>query len=135
MYALLDLSYDDNKERGNIVLHLPSHLTPYFCGIFPLVKNKPEIVALAEEVYALVKKEYSCFYDEVASVGRRYARADEIGVRYGITIDFDSLEDQSLTLRDRETTHQIRVKIKDLRTTLMKLWVGEPFEKVGRVIN
>lgn len=121
VYALLDLNYEDNKERGNIILHLPSKVTPFFCAIFPLVKNKPEVVAKAEEVFCLIKKEFSCCYDESGSVGRRYARADEIGVRYCITVDFDSLEDNAVTIRDRETTQQERVKINSLVKRLREL--------------
>ncbi len=125
VYALLDLNYDDDKERGNIVLHLPAKLTPYFCAVFPLVKNKPEVAAKAEQVHAAVKGCFSCLYDDSASVGRRYARADEIGVRYCLTIDFETLEDPALrdtvTIRDREDTKQVRVKIFSLRQELEKL--------------
>ncbi len=121
VYALLDLNYEDNKERGNIILHLPGALTPFFCGVFPLVKNKPELVALAEQVRELLGTAFSCFYDESGSVGRRYARADEIGVRWCITVDFDSLTDQSVTIRDRDTTQQQRVRITELKSKLQKL--------------
>lgn len=120
-YALVDLNYDDDKARGNIVLHLPPPATPFFCAVFPLVKNKPEVTAKAEEVYSLVRRPVSCFYDEAASVGRRYARADEIGVRYCITVDFESLEDNAVTLRDRDTTQQERVKISKLLERLAEL--------------
>ncbi len=121
VYALLDLNYEDNKDRGNIVLHLPALFTPFVCAVFPLVKNKPEVVAKAEEVYALLKKEYCCFYDESGSVGKRYARADEIGVRWCITVDFDSLDDHAVTIRDRETTQQERVKISSLLKKMIDL--------------
>ena len=120
-YALVDLNYDDDKARGNVVLHLPPKVAPFFCAVFPLVKNKPEVAAKAEEVYSLVRKQFPCFYDEAASVGRRYARADEIGVRYCITIDFESLEDHAVTLRDRDTTQQERVKISQLVERLKEL--------------
>lgn len=124
-YALVDLNYDDDKARGNIVLHLPSNTTPFFCAVFPLVKNKPEITAKAEQVYSLVRKHFSCFYDEAASVGRRYARADEIGVKYCITIDFETMEDPALrdtvTIRNRDTTQQERVKISHLLERLKEL--------------
>jgi len=126
VYSLLDLSYDDDKQRGNLVLHLPSQVTPFFCAVFPLVKNKPELVAKAEEVYSLVKKNFPCFYDEASSVGRRYARADEMGVKYCITVDFESLEDPNLhdtvTIRDRDSTQQERVKISELLERLSKLY-------------
>jgi glycyl-tRNA synthetase len=122
VYALLDLNYDNDKERGNIVLHLPKKVTPFFCAVFPLVKNKAEVVVKAEEVYELVK-DYSSFYDQASSVGRRYARADEIGVRYCITIDFDSLEDNAVTIRDRETASQERVKISQLKDKLFEMYM------------
>lgn len=115
VYALLDAAYDDNKQRGNIILHLPEAFTPYFCAVFPLVKNKEEIVAKAEEVAAILQKHrFKPLYDEAASIGRRYARADEIGVKYCITIDFESLVDQAVTVRDRETTEQKRVHLSTL---------------------
>ncbi|MBI2665520.1 glycine--tRNA ligase [Candidatus Woesearchaeota archaeon] len=120
VYALLDLGYDDNKERGNIVLHLPKKLGPFYCAVFPLVKNKPEIVAKAEMVFDAIKKMFPCLYDEAASVGRRYARADEIGVSYCITVDFDSLQDDAVTIRDRDTTKQERVKVSKLKEELLK---------------
>lgn len=126
VYSLLDLNYDDDKQRGNIVLHLSPKVTPFFCAVFPLVKNKPEIAAKAEQVYSMIRKHFSCFYDEAASVGRRYARADEIGVRYGITIDFETLEDPTLrdtvTIRNRDTTQQERVAISQLLERLSELY-------------
>lgn len=118
VYALLDLNYEDSKERGNIILHLPSTTTPFYCAIFPLVKNKPEIVVKAEEIYHALKPLSSCFYDESGSVGRRYARADEIGVKWCLTVDFESLADNCVTIRDRETTRQERVKISQLKEKL-----------------
>jgi len=125
VYSLIDLNYEDDKTRGNIVLHLPSHTAPFFCAVFPLVKNKPEITAKAEQLYSLLKKQFSCLYDEAASVGRRYARADEIGVRYCITVDFETLEDPALrdtvTIRDRDSTQQERIKTSQLLERLKEL--------------
>jgi glycyl-tRNA synthetase len=122
VYALLDLNYTNDQERGNIVLGLSNKLTPFFCAVFPLVKNKDNIVSLGREVYDSIKDCYSCFYDQASSVGRRYARADEIGVRYCITIDFDSLEDNCVTIRDRDSTKQERIKIKELKNKLFELY-------------
>ncbi|MEK6969534.1 MAG: glycine--tRNA ligase [Nanoarchaeota archaeon] len=121
VYALLDLGYEDNQERGNILLHLQPQLSPYFCAVFPLVKNKPELLAKAEEVYDSLKKNCSCYFDTGGSVGRRYARADEMGVNYCITVDFESLEDNAVTIRDRDTTKQKRIKITDLKSKLAEL--------------
>ncbi|MBI4983268.1 anticodon-binding protein [Candidatus Woesearchaeota archaeon] len=122
VYALLDLAYNDDKGRGNIVLKLPSRLTPFYGAVFPLVKNKPELVEKAEKVYGLIKNCYSCYYDEVGSIGRRYARADEMGVKYCLTIDFDTLQDESVTIRDRDNTNQVRVKISELKNKLFGMF-------------
>jgi glycyl-tRNA synthetase len=120
VYSLLDLAYNDDKERGNIVLGLPARFSPFSCAVFPLVKNKEEIVKIAKEIHTNLKLHFSCLYDESASIGRRYARADEIGVNYCITVDFDSLNDNSVTVRDRDTTKQDRIKISELKDYLAK---------------
>src|SRR3989344_2855070 len=135
VYALLDLNYEDNKERGNVILHLPEDLAPYGYAFFPLVKNNPELLAKAERVYRLFSG-HDCYFDVSVSVGRRYARADEMGVNYCITIDFDSLQDDSVTIRDRDTTKQVRVKIEDLKTDLMLLMAGQrKFAELGKQIR
>jgi len=121
VYALLDLHYNNDQERGNIVLSLPAKITPFFCAVFPLVKNKPELAAKARGIYQELRKDWRCFYDEVASIGRRYARADEIGIRYGITVDFESLDDNAVTIRDRDTTKQQRVPVSELKQKLQEL--------------
>ena len=121
IYALLDLAYNDDQKRGNIVLHLAPRLTPFFCTVFPLVKNKPELMQKARSIYEEIKPFFSCFFDETGSIGRRYARADEIGVAYNITIDFESLEDNAVTIRDRDTMKQERVKISGLKERLSEL--------------
>ena len=117
---MLDLNYEPGAERGNDLLHLPNLFSPFYCAVFPLVKNKEPIVHKAQKVYDLLRESYSCFYDASSSVGRRYARADEQGVRYCITIDFETLEDDCVTVRDRETTKQERVKIVDLKDKLFE---------------
>ncbi len=123
VYSLLDLNYQPAQERGNAVLSLPKKLTPFFCAVFPLVKNKDPITQKAKDVYKELKEAYSCFYDASSAVGRRYARADEIGVRYCITVDFDTLDDQAVTVRDRETTKQERIPIKQLKDHLYNLYL------------
>lgn len=122
VYALLDLNYEDNPERGNIILHFQPQLAPYFCAVFPLVKNRPELLVKAEEVYNLLRKNRSGYFDAGGSVGRRYARADEIGVNYCITVDFESLEDGAVTIRNRDTTKQKRIKITELKSKLAELY-------------
>lgn len=114
VYMLLDLNYELKAERGNDVLRLPSPISPFQVAVFPLVKNKPELLSRAQEVYDLLRVETSCFWDQSGSIGRRYARADEVGTRWCVTVDFESLDDGCVTVRDRETTEQKRVKIADL---------------------
>tara|TARA_B100000315_G_C14431169_1_gene520192 strand:- start:158 stop:913 length:756 start_codon:yes stop_codon:yes gene_type:complete len=121
VYLLLDQAYENNKEREYVVLHLPNKLTPYFCAVFPLVKNKDELTLLSRKLYKELQQKFAVLYDQSGSVGRRYARADEQGVRYCITVDFDSLEDDAVTIRDRETTKQERIQIFDLTKKLQQL--------------
>lgn len=111
-------AYDDDKKRGNIVLYLDPWLAPVKVGIFSLVNKLNE---KASDVYSLIKKDFVCQFDKSGSIGRRYARADEIGIPYCITVDFDSLKKEDVTIRERDTTQQKRVKIKDLKETLRKL--------------
>lgn len=80
----------------------------------PLVKNKIELVQKTKEIYQMLKPHFICQYDEVGSIGRRYRRMDEIGVPFCLTIDFETLIKEDLTIRDRDTMIQERIKIKDL---------------------
>jgi len=116
--AFLFDAYNYDNERGNIVLKLHPKLAPIKIGVFPLV-NKLENEA--KEIFDEIKKEFAAIYDRSGSIGRRYARADEIGIPYCITVDFDSLKNKDVTIRDLLTTKQIRVKIKDLKETINKL--------------
>jgi len=97
-----------------ILLKLDKKLAPIKVAILPLVRNKPELVKKATEVYQMLKPYFACQYDELGSIGRRYRRLDEIGVPFALTIDFESLKQEDLTVRDRDTMKQERVKIKDL---------------------
>lgn len=117
----------DEKGKKEIikVLKLHPRVAPIKVGVFPLLKNKPDLVAKAREVYALLKKHMNCFYDETASIGRRYARQDEVGTPFGITIDFETLGEKgpelqdTVTLRHRDSGEQERVKISDLLPKLL----------------
>jgi len=100
------------------ILKLKAFLTPIQVAVFPLVKNKEEIVKKAREVFDLLKKRFSAQYDETGAIGRRYRRGDEIGTFFAVTIDFESLEDGAVTLRDRDTMSQDRVKIEELVETI-----------------
>jgi len=116
--AFLIDAYENDKKRGNVVLKLDSRLAPVKVGVFPLVNKLNE---KAKDVFNVLKKEFNCVFDKSGSVGRRYARADESGIPYCITIDFDSLKDKACTIRDRDSTKQIRVKINDLASVLSGL--------------
>lgn len=110
--------------RGWSWFAFPPKIVPYHAGIFPLV-NKDGLPEKAKEVFNLLKKEFDVFYDDKGSIGKRYARADEIGTLVCITIDYQSLKDNTVTIRDRDTTKQKRVKIEELAKKLWKLVKGE----------
>jgi glycyl-tRNA synthetase len=118
---------DKGKKETITVLRFHPRIAPIKVGVFPLLKNKPELVAKAREVYALLKKHMNCFYDETASIGRRYARQDEAGTPFGITIDFETLGEKgpeltdTVTLRHRDGGEQERIKITDLLGKLLPL--------------
>ncbi len=96
------------------VLRLNKKLCPIKIAVLPLVKNKPELVKKAREVYQLLKTQFSCQYDESGSIGRRYRRGDEIGIFFAITIDFNTIKDNTITIRERDTMKQKREKIENL---------------------
>ena len=128
-------SYHYDKSRENVVLKLHPKLAPVKLGIFPLVSNKKELVDKAKEIYCQLVKEWTCTFDLSGSIGRRYARADETGIYACVTVDFESLEDEGITIRSRDTTEQIRVKIKDLKEILGKFLDGERLSKLGKVVE
>lgn len=101
-------------KEVEILLKLDKKIAPIKVAVLPLVRNKPELVKKAKEVYQLLKPHFVCQYDEVGSIGRRYRRQDEIGTYLCLTIDFESLKKDDLTIRDRDTMAQERIKIKDL---------------------
>jgi len=101
-------------KETEVLLKLDKKIAPIKVAVLPLVKNKPKLVKKAKEVYQLLKPYFVCQYDEVGSIGRRYRRVDEIGVPWAITVDFESLKQEDVTLRDRDTMKQERLKIKDL---------------------
>jgi len=104
---------EGNKEK-EFLLKLSGNIAPVKVAILPLVKNKEEITKKAREVYDLLKENFSCQYDEAGAIGRRYRRQDEIGTPFAVTIDFESIANEDVTLRDRDTMDQKRVKISDL---------------------
>jgi len=110
-FALLDNNFKEDGKRK--WLSLPKHVAPFAAGIYPLV-SKDGLEEKAKQVYELVSKQADVFYDDKGSIGKRYARADEIGVMYGITIDYDTMQDNAVTIRERDSTKQERVKISEL---------------------
>jgi len=110
-YTLLSNRLEGMNDK--LVLKLNEPIMPYHMAIFPLV-NKDDIDTLGEKVYSDLKKRFRAIYDDKGSIGKRYARVDEIGVRYAITIDYQTKEDNTVTIRDSWTTTQERVAIKDL---------------------
>lgn len=121
--AFLCNAYDEEEiAEGDtrIVLHLHPALAPYKVAVLPLSKKLSE---KAEEVYSNLSKKFMCDYDEAGSIGKRYRREDEIGTPYCVTIDFDTLEDNCVTIRDRDTMEQVRVKIDELEN-----WIQEKVE-------
>jgi glycyl-tRNA synthetase len=119
--AVLASAYRQDEVEGEkrVYLALPKHLAPVKVAVSPLLKNKPELVKKAQEVYKLLKKEFgNVMYDDNGNIGKRYRRQDEIGTPYCVTIDFDTLEDDTVTLRNRDTTKQERLKISKLTKSL-----------------
>ena len=133
IYALLEMFYEEEKERT--LFRFPRLLAPYDCAIFPLV-NKDKIPEKAAEIKKLVQDtQLYLFYDDSGSIGRRYRRMDEIGVPVCITIDHKTVEDNTVTVRDRDSMKQIRVRIEDLTEVLKKFLQGEEIEKLGPLVK
>ncbi len=117
LMAVLISAYQEDEINGEkrIFLKLPYHLAPVKYAVSPLLKNKSELVAKAQEVYQTLKNKYGAvMWDDNGNIGKRYRRQDEIGTPYCVVIDFDSLSDGTITLRDRDTTNQKRVSMQEL---------------------
>ncbi len=108
----------EGKESTRTVMKLPPVLSPVKCAILPLLKNKEELTRAARDVYDNLKVNFNCQYEEKDAIGRRYRRQDAIGTPYCVTIDFDTLEDNTVTVRDRDTLVQDRIGIGELSTYL-----------------
>ncbi|MBL7155984.1 MAG: glycine--tRNA ligase [Candidatus Pacebacteria bacterium] len=133
LFLLLD-AYCEDRDR--VVLKLKPELAPYKVAVFPLLANKPKLVEKAREIYDILKPEFSCAWDARGNIGKRYYSQDEVGTFLCVTVDFESLEDDTVTMRDRNTTQQIRVKIKELKDIIEKLLKSEiEFEKAGELIQ
>ena len=122
--AFLTDAYDEevlDAEKNDVrtVLRLHPFLAPYKAAVLPLQKN-PELIEKADAVYRNLAKKFSVTYDVTASIGKRYRRQDEIGTPFCITVDFDTLNDDSVTVRDRDSMKQIRIKIGELASYIEK---------------
>jgi len=119
MAAFLLAAYDEDvvNDEPRTVLRLHPRLAPYQIAILPLSK-KDSLTPLADSIFSRLSKRYYCDYDETQAIGRRYRRQDEIGTPYCITVDFDSLEDGQVTIRERDTTQQERVNLDQLEVIL-----------------
>lgn len=118
LLMFIDNAYTEEDVEGEqrVVLKIDKRLAPVKIAIFPLLKNKPPLVAKAKEIYEILRQKYFCEFDDNGNIGKRYRRQDEIGTPYCVTIDFETLEkDDSVTVRDRDTMQQERVKIADLQ--------------------
>ena len=130
--ALLCEAYDeetitgeDGKTDTRTVLRFHPRMAPIKCGVFPLLKNKPELVAKAKEVVALLRPHMNVFYDQTGAIGRRYRRQDEAGTPFGVTVDFETLGERgaelkdTVTLRHRDSMKQERLPIAGLPAYLL----------------
>jgi glycyl-tRNA synthetase len=116
---------DKGKSETRVVMKFHPRVAPIKVGVFPLLKNRPEIVKKALEVRDLLRPHMTVFYDEAGAIGRRYRRQDEAGTPFGVTIDFDTLGEKpelldTVTLRDRDSMQQTRVKISELVPLLLE---------------
>jgi glycyl-tRNA synthetase len=125
--ALICEAYSEDKapdEKGKmetrIVLRFHPRMAPIKCGVFPLLRNNTQLVAKAKEIADLLRPQMAIFYDDGGAIGRRYRRQDEIGTPFGVTVDFETLGEkepalrETVTLRERDSMKQERVKISDL---------------------
>ena len=129
LFLLLDAYHEDENR---VVLKLHPKLAPYQAAVFPLVANKPELVKKAKEVYDDLKKDFRVAWDDRGNIGKRYYSQDEIGTVIGITVDYETLENNTVTLRDRDTTKQVRFGIEFLNEIIRKVAEGEQLLNLGK---
>lgn len=113
LMVLCDAYYRD-QEKNRLVLKLDQKLAPYQLAVFPLLKNKEELVGKAREIFSLLSKKYRVAWDERGNIGKRYLSQDEIGTPFCLTVDFETLEDNTVTIRHRDNASQERVKLSEL---------------------
>ncbi len=115
-FAALSEFYDEDEVAGEkrVVLRFPYELAPIKVAVFPLLKNKPELVNKAKEVFNSLKEKVMAEFDDSGNIGKRYRRQDEIGTPYCVTVDFETLENDTVTIRDRDNAEQKRLSVKEL---------------------
>ncbi|PIY79705.1 MAG: glycine--tRNA ligase [Candidatus Pacebacteria bacterium CG_4_10_14_0_8_um_filter_43_12] len=113
-------AYHQDQEKNRLVMKITPKLAPYTVAVFPLVKNKPELVGQARQIFDLLKSRYTTVWDDRGNIGKRYLSQDEIGTPFCLTIDYQSLEDKTITVRHRDTAEQERIAIADLTDYLQK---------------
>jgi glycyl-tRNA synthetase len=125
----------DGKDSTRVVLRFHPALAPVKCAILPLLKNNDDLTGMARKVFDDLKFSFLCQYDEKDAIGRRYRRQDAIGTPFCVTIDHQSLEDQTVTIRERDTLKQDRVHISKIREIVVE---GIDFEEsfsIGISVN
>ncbi|OGK66637.1 glycine--tRNA ligase [Candidatus Roizmanbacteria bacterium RIFOXYB2_FULL_41_10] len=115
---ILTDSYRQEPER--ISLKLPQALAPYQIAVFPLLANKPELVSKAKQIYTELQSDFTVYWDDRGNIGKRYRYQDEMGTPFCVTVDFDSLEDQAVTVRERDSMKQERIAISKLKSYFQK---------------
>ncbi|MEX0870021.1 MAG: glycine--tRNA ligase [Candidatus Spechtbacterales bacterium] len=127
--AVLLEAYNEEevKEETRVVMKFPRWLAPVKAAVFPLLKNDENITAKAQEIFENIKSDRATEYDQSGAIGKRYRRHDEIGTPVCITVDHQTFEDDTVTLRNRDSMEQIRVPVEDLRNILDKFYAGEEF--------
>jgi glycyl-tRNA synthetase len=115
--AVLLSAYSEEGDR--VVLKLAPRLAPYKAAVFPLLANKPELTALAQKIYKDLRSKFMVAWDDRGNIGKRYYAQDEIGTPFCITVDFDSLEKNDVTVRDRDTAKQERIPISELEKFIL----------------
>ncbi|MDM7275741.1 MAG: glycine--tRNA ligase [Thermoprotei archaeon] len=130
VYVAFEYAY--REREGRVVLAFPRDIAPVQAAVFPLVENDESLIAEARSLYkTLVREGFQVIYDDTGSIGRRYARADEIGVPAAFTVDYQTLEDKTVTMRDRDTWRQVRLPADNVVEALRKFLKGEPLDSLG----
>lgn len=134
VFCLLDNFYDiKSKKDGKTVFKIKPSLSPITIAVLPLVK-KESLPEIGRKIYQELKQEFTCTYDESASVGKRYLREAEKGTALCVTVDFETIKNNTVTLRERDTEKQIRVKIDELRGKILAYLRGEKLESLGKKV-